>query len=236
MQQHPASTQQRDRTALLIGAILGFSVYTYPAYVALFAAFGAWGGVALRRAGGWRRGARAWLLAGGLAVLLAAPMAYTRLTDQSSSFRYEVVGAPWRELRAGNPDLVLENACVLVGMFTERGDHEWRYNMRDRPLLGWPLGALLLPALLWLGVAGLARAPGRRRCWPCCSWVFAQSAFDWGAFVFARHSGDPGRLPEPAPASAGVPWGACRGGGASVGQRGCCAWGCWPGATSPPTS
>ena len=70
--------------------------------------------------------------------------------------RIAELAVPLRELRAGNPRPLLENARTTLGMFHATGDPEWLYNLPGRPVFG-PVGA----AFFFIGL-GLALWRWRR--------------------------------------------------------------------------
>ncbi|MGD1996873.1 MAG: glycosyltransferase family 39 protein, partial [Anaerolineae bacterium] len=59
---------------------------------------------------------------------------------------------PLREMRAGNPQPLLENVWTTLGMFHATGDPEWLYNLPARPVFG-TVGAALFFAGLGLCVS-----------------------------------------------------------------------------------
>lgn len=149
----------RWRLAILTGAALGTSIYTYTSSVALFAAFGAfvvWLALADRAA--LRRRWRELALIALLGAALAGPMVVIRLTDPQGLNRASSITRPWEDFKRGRPAELLENARGLAGMLAFTGDPEARYNVPGRPLFVIPVGLL---GYLGLGLAALRarRAP-----------------------------------------------------------------------------
>jgi 4-amino-4-deoxy-L-arabinose transferase-like glycosyltransferase len=138
------------------GVFLAAALYTYTAsrlipFVLL--AFGLYLAVFHREQ--FRRWWRPLLATLLLAMVLAMPM-WIAIARGRSEAAAQGVGAdarlaelavPLRELRAGDPRPLLENAWTTLGMFHATGDPEWLYNIADRPVFN-----LLGGALLWAGV------------------------------------------------------------------------------------
>ncbi len=150
---------------ILLGLIVGISLYTYPAarvlpvllvlfaaYLALFHRDHPSTGSSGRCVPHWR----GFLLALAITAVLAAPLGGA-IAQGSSEAAAQGIGAdarlaelavPLRELRAGNPRPLLESTWTTLGMFHATGDSEWLYNVPHRPVFN-----LLGGALLWAGVA-----------------------------------------------------------------------------------
>ena len=75
-----------------------------------------------------------------VAGMLVLPMVYMRLTDDQGLNRVQSITKPLDELRAGNPQLIIENLWALPGAPAFTGDPTWRYNVADRPLFWVPIG------------------------------------------------------------------------------------------------
>jgi 4-amino-4-deoxy-L-arabinose transferase-like glycosyltransferase len=90
--------------------------------------------VALRQV--WWR----YLLAIGIAALIALPMFIEIARTPGGEKRTEVVGGPLIELRQGNLQPALETTLGTLGMFTFAGDPEWLYNVEHRPVFDWITG------------------------------------------------------------------------------------------------
>ncbi|MCW5850848.1 MAG: glycosyltransferase family 39 protein [Anaerolineae bacterium] len=154
-------TQQR-RWYALAGAALGLTAYTYYASRLVPVALVLW--LAWLAVGEWRF-MRARL--GGLAVLLvAATVIATPLFvfyAQNPEYLFVRADQTW----ALNPDLtggdtwgaMRDNVVEVLGMFSVKGDHNWRFNIAP-----WPIFDPLLSILAALGLAVcLWRAWPRRR-------------------------------------------------------------------------
>lgn len=132
------------RAALVAGFALGGTVYTYTAAPALWLAFGLFAlslpfikpALVRRR---WGEGVLLLLVA----LTLAAPMLFTRLSDPQGLQRVANVTLPLDELLAGNPQPILANALKLAGMPLVTGDPTWRYNVAERPAFWWGMGVLV---------------------------------------------------------------------------------------------
>ena len=96
---------------------------------------------------------RPYLLAIGLAALIALPMFIEIARTPGGEKRTEVVGGPLLELRQGNVKPAMETTLGTLGMFTFAGDPEWLYNIAHRPVFDWSTGIFF-----YLGVViGLVR-------------------------------------------------------------------------------
>ncbi len=83
-----------------------------------------------------------YLLAMGIAVLVALPMFIEIANTPGSEKRTEVVGGPLIELRKGNVKPAVDTTLGTLGMFTFAGDPEWLYNVEHRPVFDWITGFL----------------------------------------------------------------------------------------------
>jgi hypothetical protein len=81
-----------------------------------------------------------YLLAIGIAVLIALPMFVEIANTPGGEKRTEVVGGPLIELRQGNLQPAIETTLGTLGMFTFAGDPEWLYNIEGRPVFDWITG------------------------------------------------------------------------------------------------
>ncbi len=144
---------------LVWGLLLAAALYTYTASRLLpliLVAFGLY--LALFHREQFRRRWRPLLLALVVALLVTLPL-WVAIAQGRSEAAARGIGAdariaelsvPLRELRAGNPRPLVENALTTLGMFHATGDPEWLYNLPGRPVFG-PTGAVLF--FLGLGVA-----------------------------------------------------------------------------------
>jgi len=154
-----------EKTWVLIGLVVGVSLYTYPAarvlpvllilfsvYLALFHRDYPSTGSSGRCVPHWR----GLFLALAITAVLAVPLGVA-IAQGGSEAAAQGIGAdarlaelavPLRELRAGNPRPLLESTWTTLGMFHATGDPEWLYNIPGRPVFN-----LLGGALLWAGVA-----------------------------------------------------------------------------------
>jgi len=141
----------------LVGLSLGAALYTYtasrllPVLLVVFAAYLAWFHRDL-----FQRHWRGMALALATMAILAAPLAFA-ITEGRTKSAVEGIGAdarvaelamPLRELRDGDPSLLLTNTWKTLGMFHATGDPEWLYNIPGRPVFNFLGGALF-----WVGVA-----------------------------------------------------------------------------------
>lgn len=81
-----------------------------------------------------------YLLAIGIAVLIALPMFIEISRTPGGEKRTEVVGGPLIELRKGNVQPAIDTTLGTLGMFTFAGDPEWLYNVENRPVFDWITG------------------------------------------------------------------------------------------------
>ncbi len=141
---------------LLLGVVVGLSLYTYPAARLLPVLLVLFGGyLALVHRETFRRCWRGLLLALIVAGVVALPLAAAIIQGRSDAAsegigadaRLAELAVPLRALRAGDPRPLLENIWTTLGMFHATGDPEWLYNIAGRPVFH-PLGGLLL----WAGV------------------------------------------------------------------------------------
>jgi hypothetical protein len=85
----------------------------------------------------------------GLAALTAAPFVYDmQVHPGAPEARMKQLGGVIEELRTGNLAPFIRQTAATLGMFTLRGDPNWRYNVSDRPVFGPVLGALATLGLL----------------------------------------------------------------------------------------
>jgi len=145
---------------LLLGVVVGLSLYTYPAARLLPALLVLFGGyLALVHRETFRRCWRGLLLALIVAGIAALPLG-AAIAQGRSEAAAEGIGAdarlaelsiPLRELRAGDPRPLLENVWTTLGMFHATGDPEWLYNVAGRPVFHLPGGLLLWAGVLLCG-------------------------------------------------------------------------------------
>jgi len=132
------------------GALAGLSLYTYMASRALPLFFGAFAVYLVifhrdRLRGRWPPLALFFVIL----VVVAAPLFLYLAAHPELEVRTAQVDEPLRQLRMGNPRLILQNALALLGMWQIRGEQYWQVNVANRPVFVEPLGALLF----YLGVA-----------------------------------------------------------------------------------
>jgi hypothetical protein len=92
----------------------------------------------------WRR----YVLAGFIAVAIAAPMFVEIARTPGAEQRTAVVGGPLIELRRGNLQPALETTLGTLGLFTFAGDPESLYNVPGRPVFDWITGAFFYLGVL----------------------------------------------------------------------------------------
>ena len=81
-----------------------------------------------------------YLLAIGIAVVIALPMFVEISRTPGGERRTEVVGGPLIALRQGNLQPAIETTLGTLGMFTFAGDPEWLYNVETRSVFDWITG------------------------------------------------------------------------------------------------
>lgn len=143
------TTRKRWIITVLTGLTLAYATYTYTSAVAIHA--GVAGLIVALVIMDWSRFRQrlpylAVVLA--LGLVLSIPMARVRMSDEGGGNRVETINQPWQDLRNGDPAWVIENVEALAGMPYFTGDPEWRYNYKDRPLFGTPVGLLVYAGLL----------------------------------------------------------------------------------------
>ncbi len=132
-------------SAILAGAALGFSLYTYPAartlpvIVALFLLVDS----VLRR-----RLNKPLLLALISAAIVFAPLGYTIATLPQADVRLQQLGGPVQVALSGDFEPVLRYTLDTLGMFTFGGDPIARYNLPNRPVFDPITGLLFYAGLL----------------------------------------------------------------------------------------
>jgi len=143
--------------SVLVGLLLGVSLYTYPAarvLPALPVLFFAY--LALFHRDQFSRRWRGLLASVVIVAVLAVPL-WIAIAQGRSEAAAQGIGAdarlaelavPLQELQAGNLRPLLETAWTTLGMFHATGDPEWLYNISNRPVFN-----LLGGMLLWAGVA-----------------------------------------------------------------------------------
>lgn len=98
-------------------------------------------------------GCRWWpaLVCVAVAAIVAAPLflyLLQRPAEAGTPQREGQVDRPLRELRAGNPIPVLENAWGLIKMWNVDGERYWQLNYAHRPVFVEPIGGVLF----WVGL------------------------------------------------------------------------------------
>lgn len=155
---------------ILAGFFAGLSLYTYlaaravPILYALFVGY-----LALVHRDQLKKRWRGVVWFTAVFIFTTLPLFYYLQTNPGSEFRVAEVSQPLTDLRAGNPQPVLENGLKLAGMFGLVGDPLWREGVPGVPVFE-PLLALLFYGgvllslwrwkdgrytfiLLWLGVS-----------------------------------------------------------------------------------
>ncbi|CAG0933004.1 hypothetical protein TFLX_02846 [Thermoflexales bacterium] len=89
-----------------------------------------------------------YLLAVGVAVLIALPMFIEIANTPGGEKRTEVVGGPLIALRQGDLQPAIETTLGTLGMFTFAGDPEWLYNVAQRPVFDWLTGTFFYLGVL----------------------------------------------------------------------------------------
>jgi 4-amino-4-deoxy-L-arabinose transferase-like glycosyltransferase len=98
----------------------------------------------------WERVRQQWrglLLMAALMVVLALPLTLTLRQQPESEARVAELAVPLTAARQGDFRPLAGHAAITLGMFFNRGDGEWLYNIPDRPAL---TGVAAL--FFWLGV------------------------------------------------------------------------------------
>ena len=83
-----------------------------------------------------------YLLAIGIAGLVALPMFIQIANTPGGEKRTQVVGGPLIELSKGHVQPAIDTTLGTLGMFTFAGDPEWLYNVEHRPVFDWITGLL----------------------------------------------------------------------------------------------
>jgi hypothetical protein len=142
----PGST----RWAIVAGLCMGLTLYTYTAGRVFPLALLLWLFV------GWITGVRPvrshWkqlALAGLVAILVVLPLGIFALRHpESFNQRMDDLSLELDQLLAGDPDPLYQSVKATLGMFTQFGDREWRYNPGGRPVFDPVTGALFYLGLL----------------------------------------------------------------------------------------
>jgi len=134
----------------LAGVLMGLTWYTFTAARGLFILLPALlAHLAVVRIVPIERLWRVALVTLGLAALIAAPFVYDmQVHPGAPEARMKQLGGVIEELRAGNLAPFIRQTAATLGIFTLRGDPNWRYNVSDRPVFGPVLGALATVGLL----------------------------------------------------------------------------------------
>jgi 4-amino-4-deoxy-L-arabinose transferase-like glycosyltransferase len=161
--------------ALLVGALLGLSLYTYagsrmlvPVPILMLVHLAV---IDRRRlASQWREMAvllaAVVLVAVPLGIAIAAGFSEEAAAGIGAEGRLFQLAVPIRELMTGNADPVIQGVLDTLGMFHTTGDPEWLYNIPGRPVLGW-VGGLLL----WVGVGRCVARWREPRCFLLVLWL-----------------------------------------------------------------
>ena len=161
--------------AILLGLVVGVSLYTYPAarmLPVLIILFGIY--LALFHRDRFGRHWRGLALALALVAVLAIPLGFAILQGSgeatvlgiTADARLAELAVPLRELQSGNPRPLLANIWATLGMFHSTGDPEWLYNIPGRPVFN-----LLGGVLTWAGVALSLCRWRRPRCFLLILWL-----------------------------------------------------------------
>ncbi len=141
---------QAWRAWLIAGGALGLTEYTYLAARVVPGGYGAFfiltlftGRPNIRRT--WCR----WLIFGAAALLIFAPLGWYLLNTPGVEARFDQLGGPLDDLKAGDPGPLIDGTLRTLGMFTFEGDPVWRYNVAGRPVFGWGVGLLFYIGVVW---------------------------------------------------------------------------------------
>jgi hypothetical protein len=155
--------------ALLAGAFLGLSLYTYTAGRALpllFVAIALWQAFAAPSfvAKQWRR----MLLIAGAALAVFAPLGLYALSRPQDFFGRSLqvnLLSPEPFTGAAVSGGIAEAVIKTLGMFSVAGDPAWKYNIGGQPVFDWPMSALFYGGILLalLTVAAYLRTPRAER-------------------------------------------------------------------------
>jgi hypothetical protein len=152
-----------DRTvrwAIIAGLFTGLTLYTYTAGRVFPLVLLLWLSVVLvteRLPGSvpgeqGLHGKRVWqglILAGLVAGLVAVPLGlFAQRYPETFNQRVTSLNFELSQLRMGNLGPLWRSVRVTLGMFTQAGDQDWRYNPAGRPVFDWVTGAFF-----YLGLA-----------------------------------------------------------------------------------
>jgi 4-amino-4-deoxy-L-arabinose transferase-like glycosyltransferase len=142
----PGST----RWAIVAGLLTGLTLYTYTAgrvfpLVLLLWLFASWiTGARLVRSS-WKR----LVLVSAVAALVVLPLGTFALRyPESFNQRMDDLSLELDQLLTGDPGPLYRSVKATLGMFTQVGDREWRYNPGGRPVFDPVTGALFYLGLL----------------------------------------------------------------------------------------
>jgi len=97
----------------------------------------------------WRTHGRQLALMCLVAGLVVLPIGLFALRHpETFNQRVQELDVKLRQLRAGNFDPIWRSVKDMLGMFTQRGDWDWRYNPSGRPVFDWSTGLLFYLGLL----------------------------------------------------------------------------------------
>jgi len=157
-----ALDDRSSRWAVVAGLFTGLGLYTYtagrvfPVVVVLWLSLTLIVGQVSTPASGWRllrtngkRLAAIIGLGGLVAGLVVLPLGLYAL-QHSDIFNQRVneLNFELNQLRAGNPDPMWHSVKAALGMFTQAGDWEWRYNLSGRPVFDKVTGVLFYLGLV----------------------------------------------------------------------------------------
>ena len=144
-EQSSRTTHHAPGSAILAGAALGLSLYTYPAarmLPVIVAAFFVIYSLITRKL------SKPLLLVLGVAVIVFAPLGYTIATLPEADVRLQQLGWPVQAALSGNFEPVLRFTRDTLGMFTFGGDPIARYNVPGRPVFDSITGVLFYLGLI----------------------------------------------------------------------------------------
>ena len=152
-----------NRWAVVAGLFTGLSLYTYTSsrvfplvlilwllalYVSRFTHHTSRTPV-LSKVEGTHHAPRTLVLVGLVAGLVILPLGLFALQyPETFNQRVNALDFELNQLRAGNPDPIWRSVKAALGMFTQTGDQEWRYNPAGRPIFDKVTGVLFYLGLI----------------------------------------------------------------------------------------